>query len=32
VTEEPVEAAAFDVPKDYKEIAMPAFDFPPPGK
>jgi hypothetical protein len=32
VTEEPVDAAAFEVPKDYKEMAAPAFDFPPPGK
>jgi hypothetical protein len=32
VTEEPVDAVAFEVPKDYKEMAMPAFDLPPPGK
>ena len=32
VTEEPVAATEFDVPKDYKEIAAPAFDFPQPGK
>ena len=29
VAEENVDPAAFDVPKDYKEMAMPAFDFPP---
>jgi hypothetical protein len=32
VAEEKVDPAAFEVPKDYKEMAMPSFDFPPADK